>query len=390
MTRVICLTGGIASGKSTAARFLKEQGAHVIDADLLGHRSYEPGSPAHAKVAEAFGSEVVASDGRIDRKTLGAKVFGKPDELKKLTDIVWPAIRTLAAEEIARVRAQRSAPLIVLEAAILFEAGWQDLGDEVWVCIVDREVAIARAMARDAAERAGIERRLDAQLSNAERIARADVVVDNNGTPEQMLARLRRHWERVHSTPALRMPHVGPEVELDGLALLHPTAQLHGKVRVGPGASIWPYVVMRSEMHHISIGARTNLQDFVMVHVGNDTPTIVGEDCSITHRVTLHGCEIGDRCLIGINATIMDGAKIGSNSIVAGHAIVMQNQTFPENSVIAGVPAKLIATRDSGTANLLNARFYEAIARGLARGEERLSEEEARRIAQGVQGAHPQ
>jgi len=127
-----------------------------------------------------------------------------------------------------------------------------------------------------------------------------------------------------------------------------------------------------------------------MVHVGNDTPTIVGEDCSITHRVTLHGCEIGDRCLIGINATIMDGAKIGANSIVAGHAIVMQNQTFPENSVIAGVPAKLIATRDSGKANLLNARFYEAIARGLARGEERLSEEEARRIAQSVQGAQPQ
>ena len=390
MTRVICLTGGIASGKSTAARFLKERGAHVIDADLLGHRSYEPGSPAHAKVVEAFGSEVVAADGRIDRKVLGARVFGKPAELKKLTDIVWPAIRTLAAEEIARVRAQRSAPLIVLEAAILFEAGWQDLGDEVWVCIVDREVAIARAMARDAAERAGIERRLDAQLSNPERIARADVVVDNNGTPEQMLARLRRHWERVRSTPALRMPHVGPEVELDGLALLHPTAQLHGRVWVGPGASIWPYVVMRSEMHHIRIGARTNLQDFVMVHVGNDTPTIVGEDCSITHRVTLHGCEIGDRCLIGINATIMDGAKIGSNSIVAGHAIVMQNQTFPENSVIAGVPAKLIGTRDSGTANLLNARFYEAIARGLARGEERLSEEEARRIAQSVQGAQPQ
>ena len=219
MTRVICLTGGIASGKSTAARFLKEHGAHVIDADLLGHQSYEPGSPAHAKVVEAFGSEVVAADGRIDRKILGAKVFGKPSELKKLTDIVWPAIRTLAADEIARVRAQRSAPLIVLEAAILFEAGWQDLGDETWVCIVDREVAIERAMARDAAERAGIERRLDAQLSNADRIARADVVIDNDGTPEQMLARLRRHWERVRSTPVLRMPHVGPEVELDGVAL---------------------------------------------------------------------------------------------------------------------------------------------------------------------------
>lgn len=382
MTRVICLTGGLASGKSTAARYLKDLGAHVIDADLLGHRTYEPGSSAHAQVLTAFGEDVRSADGRIDRKVLGAKVFGRPAELKRLTDIVWPAIRALAAQEIADARARRVAPLIVLEAAVLFEAGWQDLGDEVWVNVVDREVAVLRAMARDGADRAAIERRLDAQLSNAERLARADVVIDNNGSEEHMLARLRRHWERVRAQPPMRLPHVGPEVELDRLALLHPTAQLHGKVHVGPGASIWPYVVMRSEMHHIRIGARTNLQDFVMVHVGNDTPTIVGEDCSITHRVTLHGCEIGDRCLIGINATIMDGATIGANSIVAGHTIVMQNQVFPENSIIAGVPAKLIATRDSGEANVRNARFYEAIARNLLLGEERLSSEEARRIMQ--------
>lgn len=380
MTRVICLTGGLASGKSTAARHLKDLGAHVIDADVLGHRTYEPGSSAYAQVVAAFGEDVRTTDGRIDRKVLGAKVFGRPVELKRLTDIVWPAIRALAAREIAEVRAAHAAPLIVLEAAVLLEAGWQDLGDEVWVNIVDREVAIQRAMSRDGVDRASIERRLDAQLSNAERLAQADVVIDNNGTEGQMLARLRRHWERVRVQPSMRLPHVGPEVELDSLALLHPTAQLHGKVHVGPGASIWPYVVMRSEMHHIRIGARTNLQDFVMVHVGNDTPTIVGEDCSITHRVTLHGCEIGDRCLVGINATIMDGARIGANSIVAGHAIVMQNQVFPENSIIAGVPAKVIATRDSGEANLRNARFYEAIARNLVRGEERLSAEEARRI----------
>ena len=380
MTRVICLTGGIASGKSTTARFLREQGAHVIDADQLGHRAYEPGTRAHAALIETFGAQVRAADGQIDRKALGALVFGRPAELKRLTDIVWPAIRALAAEEIARVRAARTAPLIVLEAAVLLEAGWQDLGDEVWVQLVEREVAVARAMARDGTDRAAVERRIDAQPTTPERIAHADVVIDNNGTQEQLLSRLRRHWERVRAQPVLRMPHVGPEVELEGLALLHPTAQLHGKVHVGPGASIWPYVVMRSEMHHIRIGARTNLQDFVMVHVGNDTPTIVGEDCSITHHVTLHGCEIGDRCLIGINATIMDGAKIGANSIVAGHAIVMQNQVFPENSVIGGVPAKLLATRDNGAANQRNARFYEAIARNLVRGEERLSADEARRV----------
>jgi dephospho-CoA kinase len=87
--------------------------------------------------------------------------------------------------------------VIVLEAAVLFEAGWQDIGDEVWVNIVERDVAIARAMQRDNIARSTIEQRLDAQLSNAERIARADVVIDNNGTPEQMLAQLHREWARV-------------------------------------------------------------------------------------------------------------------------------------------------------------------------------------------------
>jgi len=199
MTKVICLTGGIASGKSTAARFLKEQGAHVIDADVLGHRTYEPGSPAHAQVVAAFGSDVLAPDATIDRKALGAKVFGKPEALKQLTAIVWPAIRALAEAEIARVRAAGTARVIVLEAAVLFEAGWQDVGDEVWVNIVDREVAIARATQRDNVPQATIEKRLDAQLSNAERIARADVVIDNNGTPEAMLAQLRRQWARINA-----------------------------------------------------------------------------------------------------------------------------------------------------------------------------------------------
>jgi phosphopantetheine adenylyltransferase/dephospho-CoA kinase len=199
MTKVVCLTGGLASGKSTAARFLKEQGAYVIDADVLGHRTYEPGTQAHAQVVATFGPDVLAADGRVDRRALGSKVFGRPGELKKLTDIVWPAIRALAEGDIARVRAAGAARVIVLEAAVLLEAGWQDLGDEVWVVVVDREVAIARAMSRDNAQRAAVESRLDAQLSNDERIARAHVVIDNNATPEAMLAQLRTHWQRINA-----------------------------------------------------------------------------------------------------------------------------------------------------------------------------------------------
>ena len=197
MAKVICLTGGLASGKSTAARFLKEQGAHVIDADLLGHRAYDPGTVSHGLVVKTFGDDVLAADGKIDRKVLGGKVFGKPDQLKRLTDIVWPEIRRLAENEIASVQQAEPNRIIVLEAAVLFEAGWDDVGDEVWVNSVDHAVAIARAMARDNIPQAAIESRLDAQWSNEQRKARANAVIDNNGTTEEMLAQLRMEWQRL-------------------------------------------------------------------------------------------------------------------------------------------------------------------------------------------------
>ena len=170
------------------------------------------------------------------------------------------------------------------------------------------------------------------------------------------------------------MAHIGKDVTLNNLAYVHDSALLYGKVTIGEGSSIWPNVVMRAEMYEIRIGERTNIQDFVMVHVGNTTPTIVGDDCSITHHVTLHGCEIGNRCLIGINATIMDGAKIGENSVVAGHTIVREGQEFPPNSIIAGVPAKLMGTKDSSKRTLFNADFYHKIACGYAEGNERLDD----------------
>jgi carbonic anhydrase/acetyltransferase-like protein (isoleucine patch superfamily) len=176
------------------------------------------------------------------------------------------------------------------------------------------------------------------------------------------------------------MPHVGPDVTLNDPAFIHDTALLYGKVTIGKGGSVWPYVVTRAEMHEIRIGARTNIQDHVMIHVGFSMPTIVGEDCSITHRVVLHGCEIGDRVLIGIGATIMDGAKIGSNSIVAGHSIVTEGTEFPENSIIAGSPAKLVKTRDNSVANLMNAKFYHLNAINYANGIDRLSADDFKKL----------
>ena len=173
----------------------------------------------------------------------------------------------------------------------------------------------------------------------------------------------------------MTIPGIGPHVVLDQPGFIHETARLHGKVYVGPEASIWTYAVTRSELYEIRIGARSNIQDFVMIHEGNGTGTFVGEDCSITHHVTLHGCTIEDGCLIGINATIMDGAKIGRGSIVAGNAIVRENDHFPPNAVIAGVPAKQVAERDNYAANVENARSYQRLSNQYLKGVDRLPSE---------------
>ena len=193
---IIGITGGIASGKSTAAQTLGEWGAHVIDADKLGHRAYLAGTQAFDQVVATFGQDTVGEDGEIDRRVLGSKVFGQADRLKALTDIVWPAIRNMAAEEISQVQQKKPQQPIVLEAAVLIEAGWQDLVDTLWVCVVDREIAVARACARDGFEPSAVEARIDAQLTNEERIAAADAVIDNSGNPEHMVNQLKQLWQQ--------------------------------------------------------------------------------------------------------------------------------------------------------------------------------------------------
>ena len=193
---VICITGGLASGKSTAALYLEEQGAEIIDADKLGHRAYDSGTQAYYDVIATFGEDLRAEDGSIDRRVLGKKVFGDPAQLKKLTDIVWPEIRRLAQNEID---ANDSDTIMVLEAAVLLEAGWQDIGDEIWVVTVDPEIAITRCMSRDGLEKEDVQSRLDAQLSNDERIAQADIVIVNNGSEEALLEQLDEQWHRLMS-----------------------------------------------------------------------------------------------------------------------------------------------------------------------------------------------
>ena len=194
---IIGLTGGIASGKSTVARTLQSWGAYVIDADKLGHRAYVKGTDAFHKVVAQFGEDVVGADGEVDRRALGAKVFGEGGSLKQLTDIVWPAIYDMAAAEIKQSLDSNPNTVVVLEAAVLIEAGWQSLVDEIWVTTVDPSTAIERASARDGVDADAVQARIDAQLSNAERTAEAAVVIDNSADEPQLLAQLENHWKNL-------------------------------------------------------------------------------------------------------------------------------------------------------------------------------------------------
>jgi len=204
--KVIGLTGGIGSGKSLAAKVLAALGADVIDADRVGHAVYEPGTLGWQRVVAEFGNDIVADNGMIDRQRLGAIVFSDPARLADLNRIVHPLIAAAIREQIEARR--RSAPErpIVVEAAVLIEANWRPLVDELWVVVANRERVVERVAAQRNLDRSAIEARMNAQLSDAERRAHADVVVENDGSVEALERRLERVWrERVASGRQTRL-----------------------------------------------------------------------------------------------------------------------------------------------------------------------------------------
>jgi dephospho-CoA kinase len=194
--RVIGLTGGIASGKSLVSKRLAELGALVIDADKLGHETYRQGTETYRAVIEAFGPEVVGPDGEIDRRALGAKVFGDPAARRRLEAVVWPAIRRLAQERLDVLR-REGTQVVVLEAAVLVEAGWTDIVDEVWLVVASPETARARLAGRNGltAEQAGA--RIRAQLTNEERRPHAQVIIENDGSLEELRRAVDEAWSKL-------------------------------------------------------------------------------------------------------------------------------------------------------------------------------------------------
>ena len=190
----IGLTGGIGSGKSTAAKILGELGAPVIDADKVGHAIYQPGAPAYQDLIDAFGEGILAPDRTIDRRKLGPIVFADPAALRRLNSIVHPKMFTRMGEMVAALRRGGEARPIVIEAAILIEANWQPLFDEIWLVTASREHVIERVERDRGMKPAQTEARLRAQLSDEERRKYASAVIRNDGTLDELRAAVTSLW----------------------------------------------------------------------------------------------------------------------------------------------------------------------------------------------------
>tara|TARA_B100001245_G_scaffold236407_1_gene227230 strand:- start:943 stop:1539 length:597 start_codon:yes stop_codon:yes gene_type:complete len=195
----IGLTGGIGTGKSSVTEAFQSLGAAVINADLLGHDAYLPGTIGFEEVVTEFGQDIVGSDGQIDRKKLGPIVFSDSSKMDRLNEIMHPLIRDLIEERLVTLESNQN-KVAVVEAAILIEAGWKSLFDEIWVVISDPEEVINRLGVRNGLSREDAVKRIDSQMSNDERIEHGDVVVENTGSMEDLQTRVNSLWAKRIST----------------------------------------------------------------------------------------------------------------------------------------------------------------------------------------------
>ncbi len=193
----IGLCGSIAAGKSEVSKLLANLGATVVDADRVAHETYAPGTDGIDQLTTAFGREILGDDGSVDRRKLGAAVFGNQAKLDQLSAIVWPLTRRLVEQRKAAAQAA-GAEVFVIEAPLLVEAGWLDLVDHLWFVKTTPEVALQRLLGRGHTE-ADARSRLAARPEIERAEAAADVVIDNSGSLEALTQRVNQLWNLLHN-----------------------------------------------------------------------------------------------------------------------------------------------------------------------------------------------
>ena len=192
---VLGLTGGIGTGKSQVGEILAGLGATIINADTLGHRVYEPDTAGWAEVLSAFGKDVLSPTGEVDRKKLGGVVFSDPRALERLNAIMHPRIYRLIEDEIQGLK-EAGQVEVVVEAALLIEAGWTPLVDEIWVTTSPEELVVERLQKRNGLSEEAIRARIASQMSQDERVEHAVEVIDNSSSLSELNSRVKQLWER--------------------------------------------------------------------------------------------------------------------------------------------------------------------------------------------------
>ncbi|XP_071628554.1 bifunctional coenzyme A synthase isoform X1 [Temnothorax longispinosus] len=193
---IIGLTGGIASGKSSVAEKMQQLGAGLVNCDKLAHDLYLPGTDCFRKIVEHFGSSILNSDGFINRKLLGDIVFNNKEQLEKLNTLIWPLILEKAKEEINNLY-HKGRHIIILEAAVLIQAKWQNVCSEIWTCIIPQDEAIKRVMERNGLSEEAAKLRIEMQPSNTEQVKEANVVICTSWSHEETLIQVERAWREL-------------------------------------------------------------------------------------------------------------------------------------------------------------------------------------------------
>jgi len=193
---IIGLTGGIGTGKSEVSHILRDLGAVVIESDKVAHQSYEPGAKAHGLIVNQFGEDVLDGSGFIDRKTLGEIVFSDPARRLDLEKIVWPATRELTLA-LLKKETERGTEVVVVEVPKLFESGWDKVADVVWTVEAPLNVVSQRVKRRSGMSKSDTRARVAAQLTRQDRVARADIAIENGATLEDLRNQISKLWESI-------------------------------------------------------------------------------------------------------------------------------------------------------------------------------------------------
>ncbi len=201
---IIGLTGGIGAGKSLVSRRLGELGACIIDADVIARQVVEPGRAAYRKIVERFGRKVLRPDGTIDRKTLAKEVFRDSQARSDLEAITHPQILKTIRRLADRSLEENPRGVVVIDAPLLIEAGLHRQVDQVWVVTAGVEQRLNRVAQRDKISKDQIKRRMEAQIDEAERLAFADVVIDNSGSREETIDQVDRLWKKICNANFIR------------------------------------------------------------------------------------------------------------------------------------------------------------------------------------------